>query len=196
MNGGTMKASTNPGREQRSKGVATRRAPSALAGALVAILLAAPTAVAEKPFTVEDVRFDPSISEIDPRLSEACGFPVTFSAKGRFRGTVYFNTDGSFRRFVGHPSFRQTLSSEWGSITSDDRGVDKSSLNPDGTLSVFGTGIHLRVKGEAQAIGLWRLVIDLDTGELLDASYHGNFELEQPEIGPYICSRLGPLDIG
>jgi hypothetical protein len=34
-------------------------------------------------------------------------------------------------------------------------------------------------------------VIDLDTGELLDASYHGTFELEQPEIRPYICARLG-----
>ena len=42
------------------------------------------------------------------------------------------------------------------------------------------------------AIGLWRLVIDLDSGQLLDASYHANFEMEQPEIGPYICARLGP----
>jgi hypothetical protein len=93
---------------------------------------------------------------------------------------------------VGHPSFRQTLSSEWGSITTDDRGVDKITENPDGTISVFGTGIHLRVKGDAYAIGLWRLVIDPDTGDLLDASYHGNFGLEEPEIVPYICSRLAP----
>jgi hypothetical protein len=161
MNGGTMKASTNSWR-RHSKGVATRRAASALAGVLVAIQLAAAPAVADKPLIAEDVRFDPSIIEVDTGLSEACGFPVTFSAKGRFRGTVYFNADGSFRRFVEHPSFRQTLSSQWGSITTDDRGVDKATLNPDGTLSVFGTGIHLRVKGEAHAIGLWRLVIDLN----------------------------------
>jgi hypothetical protein len=192
MNGGTMKANPNRGREQRGKRVATRRAASALAGMLAAIQLATAPAVADKPLIVEDVRFDPAITEIDPGLSQACGFPVTFSAKGRFRGTVYFNADGSFRRFVEHPSFRQTLSSQWGSITTDDRGVDKSALNPDGTLSIFGTGIHLRVKGEVHAIGLWRLVIDLDSGQLLDASYHGNFELEQPEIGPYICARLGP----
>jgi hypothetical protein len=169
-----------------------RRAASALAGVLVAIALAAAPAVADKPLIVEDVRFDPSISEIDTGLSEACGFPVTFSAKGRFRGAVYFNADGSLRRYVEHPSFRQTLTSQWGSITTDDRGLDKVTLNQDGTLSVFGTGIHLRVKGQAHAIGLWRLVIDLDTGELLDASYHGTFELEQPEIGPYICALLGP----
>ena len=169
-----------------------RRASPLLACLAFAILLAATPAAADRPLIVEDVRFDPSLTEIDPFLSEACGFPVTFSAKGRFRGTIYFNADGTFRRFVGHPSFRQTLSSEWGSITSDVRGVDKVTENPDGTISVFGTGIHLRVKGDAYAIGLWRLVIDPDTGDLLDASYHGNFDLEQPEIVPYICSRLGP----
>jgi hypothetical protein len=37
---------------------------------------------------------------VDPFLSEACGFPVMFSAEGRFRGTVYFNADGSFRRLL------------------------------------------------------------------------------------------------
>jgi hypothetical protein len=95
------------------------------------------------------------------------------TSRGGRRQTVYFNADGSFRRFVGHPNFRQTLSSEWGAITTDDRGVDKVTVNPDGTLSVFGTGIHLRVKGEAYAIGLWRLVIDPNTDELLDASYQG-----------------------
>ena len=169
-----------------------RRTPSALAGILLATLLAAAPAAADKPEIVEDVRFDPAITELDPFLSEECGFPVTFSAKGRFRGTIYFNTDGSFKRFVGHPSFRQTLSSEWGSITSDDRGVDKITENADGTVSIHGTGIHLRIKGEAYAIGLWRLVIDPESGELLDASYHGNFDLEQPEILPYVCARLGP----
>ena len=101
-----MKANLKRGREQRGKGVATRRAASALAGMLAALQLAATPAVADRPLIAEDVRFAPSISEIDPGLSEACGFPVTFSAKGRFRGTVYFNADGSFRSFVEHPSPR------------------------------------------------------------------------------------------
>lgn len=171
-----------------------RRAPWIFVGMLVATLLAAGPASADKPEIVDQVRFDPAITELDPFLSEACGFPVMFSAKGRFRATVYFNADGSFKRFVGHPSFRQTLSSEWGSITTDDRGVDKITENPDGTLSIFGTGIHLRVKGEAYAIGLWRLVVDPVSGELLEATYHGNFGLEEPDIVPYICARLGPPD--
>jgi hypothetical protein len=70
----------------------------------------------------------PSVGSISG-LSEACGFPVIFSANGRFRVTVYFNADGSLRRFLEHPSFRQTLSSQWSSITTDDRGVDKVTLN-------------------------------------------------------------------
>ena len=180
----------------RGTGTAVRRALSVLAGALLVILASVAPASANRPEIVENVRFDPSITEPDLFLSQECGFPVTFSAKGRFRGTVYFNADGSFRRFVGHPSFRQTLSSEWASITTDDRGVDKVSDNPDGSISVFGTGIHLRVKGEVQAIGLWRLIFDPVTEELLDASYHGNFELEEPEITAYICMRLGPPQAG
>jgi hypothetical protein len=105
-----------------------------LAGALLVILASVAPASADRPEIVENVRFDPSITELDP-FSEVCGFPVTFSAKGRFRGTVYFNADGSFRRLVAHPSFRQMLSSEWASITTDDRGVDEVSDNPDGTIS-------------------------------------------------------------
>lgn len=169
-----------------------KRASVLATGIVLAVMLVAAPASAVKPEIVEDVRFDPAVTEVDPFLTEACGFEVTFSAKGRFRGTVYFNKDGTFRRFVGHPSFRQTLSSQWGSITTDDRGVDKVTENPDGTLSVFGTGIHFRVKGEAYAIGLWRLVINPQTGELLDASYFGNFGLEEPDILPYICDTLGP----
>jgi hypothetical protein len=170
----------------------TRRGTSLVTAVAVAVLAATGPAAADKPEIVDDVRFNVDVSEPDSSLSDACGFPVTFSAKGHFRGTVYFNADGSFRRFVGHPSFRQTLSSQWGAITTDDRGVDKITENPDGTLSIFGTGIHLRVKGKAYAIGLWRLVIDPATDALLEASYHGNFGLEQPEIEPYICAQLAP----
>ncbi len=169
-----------------------RRGISAAVGVLIAVAVGGGPAGAARPEIVEQVRFDPAITELDPYYSDVCGFPVTFSASGHFRETIYFNADGSFRRLVRHPSFRRTLSSEWNAITTDDRGVDKISLNPDGTVSVFGTGIHLRVKGEAYAIGLWRLVIDFETGELLDASYHGNFGLEEPDIDPYICARLGP----
>jgi hypothetical protein len=61
-----------------------------------------------------------------------------------------------------------------------------------GRSLIFGTGIHLRVKGQVYAIGLWRLTIDLQTGELIDQEYHGRFDVLAPEIGETICSLLGP----
>ena len=163
--------------------------PAAL---LLVLAIGVATATAAKPLREENVRFDPSITEPDDFYTEFCGFPVTFSAKGHFRGTVYFNNDGSFKRFVGHPSFRYTLTSPYGSLTSDDRGVDKISELPDGNILVFGTGIHLRVKGVAYAIGLWRLVFDPVAEELVSQSYHGNFDLRQPEIDEFVCDQLGP----
>ena len=46
-------------------------------------------------------------------------------------------------------------------------------------------------QGEPYAIGQWDQVVDLETGELLDSS-HGNFGLEEPDIDPSTCPRLGP----
>lgn len=36
------------------------------------------------------------------------------------------------------------------------------------------------------------LTIDGETGELLDAEYHGRFDLEEPEIVDHICASLEP----
>src|SRR5215207_447748 len=91
----------------KAKGEAMRLTRRALTGALFATLFYAAPAVADTPLIVDEVRFDPAITELDPLFTETCGFPVMFSAKGHFRGTVYFNADGSFRGFVGHPSVRR-----------------------------------------------------------------------------------------
>jgi hypothetical protein len=155
------------------------------AGALAA------QARADKPIVVDDIRFD-NVTEVVPDLSAACGFEVTATTSGRFRGTIFFDNQGNFRLFTGHPSTRDTLASPYGSIETSDRGLDKFSLNPDGTLSIFGTGIHLRVKGVVYAIGLWRLTVDLETDELIAQEYHGNFDVTRPEIVDTICSLLGP----
>jgi hypothetical protein len=167
------------------------RATVVLGFVLLASVLA-PTAEAAKPERVLDVRWDGTVTELDPFLSDACGFPVYGTSRGHIRGSVYFNQDGSFKRFVGHPSFTTVLSSAWASIETADRGVDKFTDNPDGTVTVHGTGIHFKVKGEAYAIGLWRITFDPVTGETISAEYHGNFGLEEPEIVPFICARLGP----
>jgi hypothetical protein len=118
--------------------------------------------------------------------------PGYFTGKGHFRLTVYYNRAGSVKRLVGHPSFRYTLASPYASLQTSDVGVDKIVENADGTVSIFGTGIHFKLNGEIRAVGLWRLVVDAATGELLSAEYHGNFGLRADEIDAYVCSRLGP----
>ena len=121
-----------------------------------------------------------------------CEFPVVVSSTGNFREAVYFNQDGSVRREVSNPSLVTTYSNplSGASFSSPDRGMDRVTFNPDGTVTVFGTGIHLRVKGEIVQIGLWILTFDEATGELLSAEYHGNFDGGFEEGGAYICAKL------
>jgi hypothetical protein len=149
-------------------------------------------AVAAPPVRVVNEVYDPSVVERDSFLSTACGFEVTSAAKGHFRLTEYFDKDGQFIRAVAHPSFSNTLRSPYGTLTTADRGMDRFTVNPDGTATIFGTGIHLKVKGGAHAIGLWILTIDLETEDLLDAEYHGRFDVLEPGIVNYICEQLGP----
>ncbi len=165
--------------------------------AATAAVVAAATPAAAVPPEHEVERYDPEVTEVDPFLTEACGFEVTSAAKGHFRLTIHYDRNGNFVRAVGHPSYSNTLTSEWGSITTADRGMDRITENADGTITVFGTGIHLKVKGGAHAIGLWVLVIDPadEEGEedvLLSAEYHGRFDVVQPTIVDYICAELGP----
>lgn len=167
------------------------RPSRALLPALAALALAAP-AQAAKPLVEENVRFDGSVTELDPFFTEACGFDVFITTKGRFTGKVYFDNAGNFKRFVGHPSMAHIFSSEFGSFETADRGVDKFTDNPDGTLRIQGTGIHFKEHGGPRATGLWILTVDPVAEELLDAEYHGRFDLEVDEIDAYICSRLGP----
>jgi len=144
--------------------------------AVVAALVCAGPAGAAKPELVENVHFD-----------------VFVTTKGHFRGKVFFDREGNFKRFMGLPSMQLTLTSEWGSLETADRGVDKVTENPDGTITVRGTGIHFKEHGGPSATGLWVLTIDPTAGELIDAEYHGNFDLEADgEIEAYICSRLAP----
>ena len=138
--------------------------------------------------------YTPDVTVLDAELTEACGFDVFATTKGQLRFTAFFDKDGDVRAIQGHPSMATTYSSEWASINTADRGVDKLSLNDDGDLLVFGTGIHLKVKGQAYAIGLWRLTVDLDTGDLISEEYFGNFDQTADGIVTYLCSSLGNPD--
>jgi hypothetical protein len=166
----------------------------AVSAVIATLLIGSSGAGAAKPEQVEDIRWDGTVTEPDEFLSAECGFAVTATSRGHLRGTVYLNQDGSIKRFVSHPSFSTVLSSASATIETADRGVDKITANADGTLTVHGTGIHFRVKGEAYAIGLWRITFDPETDEMISAEYHGNFGLERPDLVPFNCDRLAPAD--
>jgi hypothetical protein len=164
---------------------------AATAVAALASALLPSYAHADPPLVVEEVVFD-GTPELDEGLSDLCGFPVTSTATGHFTGTVYFDSDGEFRVFTGRPSFRQTFTSPYATVETSDRGIDKTTVTQDGDVLIFGTGIHLRVKGTTSAVGLWRLTVDAESGELVAEEYYGNFDVTVDEIGPLLCELLGP----
>jgi hypothetical protein len=94
------------------------------------------------------------------------------------------------KRSTAHPSFRSTLTSPTATITMADLGWTGSSRNKDGTISIFGTGIHLKLKGGEKAIGLWRLVFDPATGELVSEEYHGRFDVDADGMPNFPVCRL------
>jgi hypothetical protein len=151
----------------------------ALLGALVFVL--AGPAAADKPL-IEHFKFD-NETELIP-AGDLCEFDVVATSSGKFRVATFLNEDGSLRRIMQNPSFVTTYTNPrtGRSVTSPDRGLDKITFN--------GTGIHFRHKGQFYAIGLWVLTLDGETGELLSAEYHGNFDGGVEDIDPYLCSQL------
>ena len=78
---------------------------------------------------------------------------------------------------------------EGATLETSDRGLDKLSLTAEGDYLYFGTGIHLKVKGQDYAIGLWRLTFTQDF-KLIDEEYFGNFDVLYPELLDYVCDAL------
>ena len=157
----------------------------------VATLLAtAWPASAVPPQRVVSEVFDADVAVADEFLSAECGFPVTAGMAGHFRVTEFYNRDGSLDRVTAHPSFRSTLTSPTATITTADVGLDRYVENEDGTISIFGTGIHLKIKGDEKAIGVWRLVFDPATNELVSEEYHGRFDVDVNGVTQAICQGL------
>ena len=104
--------------------------------------------------------------------------------------TEFYNRDCSLDRVTAHTSFRSTLTSPTATITTADVGLDRNVENEDGTISIFGIGIHLRIKGGEKAIGLWRLVFDLETEKLVSEEYDGRFDVDAGGTTQAICEAL------
>ena len=157
----------------------------------VGAVLASPLpASAVPPVRVVSEVFDADVEVVDEFLSAECRFRVTARLAGHYRETEFYNRDGSLDRVTAHPSFRSTLTGPTGTITTADVGLDRFVENEDGTISIFGTGIHLKIKGGEKAIGLWRLVFDPETNELVSEEYHGRFDVDAEGTVQAICDAL------
>ncbi|OUM42614.1 hypothetical protein [Arthrobacter sedimenti] len=167
-----------------------RRIAAATVLTLAAGLATAPHAVAVPPERIVSEVYDADVTVTDEFFTDACGFEVTAQLSGHYRETAFFNKDGSLDRVTAHPSFRSTLRSRTATITTTDVGLDRYVENADGTVSIFGTGVHLKLKDGSKAIGLWRLVFDPDTEELVSEEYHGRFDVTAEGTVEAICEAL------
>jgi hypothetical protein len=167
-----------------------RRTAAATVLAFAAGLATAASAGAVPPERTVSEVYDADVTVTDEFLTTACGFKVTAQLSGHYRETAFFNKDGSLNRVTAHPSFRSTLTSSKATITTTDVGLDRFVENADGTISIFGTGVHLKLKDGPKAIGLWRLVVDPEAGELISEEYHGQFDVTAEGTVEAICDAL------
>jgi hypothetical protein len=101
----------------------------------LAALVAAPSAQAAPP-THERVPIDETFTD------ESCGFPVQVQLTGFMLVIEWVDEDGTTRRFEAFPQARATLTnlSTGESITVNTAGSTHITENPDGSLTVVGTG--------------------------------------------------------
>ena len=163
-----------------------RRISLLVAVVLSALAWAAP-AQAAKPM-IEHLHFQGQVDVIP--AGALCSFPITVTASGHLRIATYFDRDGNITREVSNPSQVLTVSANGNSFVTADRGVDRFTVNPDGTITIFGTGIHLRVKGVYQDIGLWIITLDPETGDIVSVEEHGSFTGGFLGQDAFICSAL------
>jgi hypothetical protein len=168
-----------------------KKALAACAAGFLTLAVPMP-ASADQPQRVVDEVFDADVVQVDPVLSEECGFPVSASLTGHTRETLFFdhNNSDSPSRITSHPSFRTTYTSSTSTVSTTDVGLDRFELTDDGLLAAFGTGVHLKLDNGTKAIGMWRLVFDLESGELVSAEYHGRFDVTADQTGAAICAAL------
>ena len=137
------------------------------AGCAVAALSAG-EALAAKPDSVVVLR----VNETTPLpAGDFCDFPVTIRETGHLR----IKEESSGRLFI-NTSLTTTITGPGGSITSKDRGLDRFTPRPDGTVVYLATGIHFQVRTAGgtkleQGIGARKIVFDIATGDVISLDY-------------------------
>jgi hypothetical protein len=163
------------------------RLPFAVASIVAAAALAAPAA-ADTPqisvFKVDDTATIPA--------GAFCSFPITLHTRGKMRVAVSFNKDGTVRQISQNPSLVDTATANGVTVTSADRGLDKFTFNPDGTVFLLSTGVHFKVNGIYYELGLRKILFSGDPNDpsstVLSFEQHGRFG---DDAAAAICPLFG-----
>src|SRR5688572_29976645 len=125
-------------------------------------------------------------------LGECAGFSVIEHVQGTVKVSLHTDQDGNPVMELNRFRLRHTYSnSETGaSLTSQDVGIDKVTINQDGsgTVAVIGIVARIVVPGEGLVFAhLGRIVFELGTGEVLfEAGRHDDLA----SLLPVLCSAL------
>ena len=125
-------------------------------------------------------------------FGECAGFTVIEHVEGTIKASLHTDKDGNPVMELVRFRLRHTYSnSETGaSLTSQDVGIDKITMNQDGsgTVAVIGIVARIVVPGEGLVFAhLGRIVFDLETGEVVfEAGRHDDFA----DLLPVLCSAL------
>lgn len=125
-------------------------------------------------------------------FGECDGFAVIEHVEGTVKISTHVDQEGNLVMELVRFSLRHTYSnSETGeSLSTPDAGIDKVTVNDDGsgTVAVIGIVGRIVVPGEGLVFAhLGRIVFDLDTGEVLfEAGPHEDFA----NLLPTLCAAL------
>lgn len=125
-------------------------------------------------------------------IGECDGFTVIEHVEGTIKISTHFDQAGNLAMEISRYSLRHTLSNSvtGASLSSPDVGIDKATLNPDGsgTVAVIGIVTRIVVPGQGRVFAhLGRIVFDAITGEVVfEAGQHDDFA----DLLPALCSAL------
>lgn len=134
-----------------------------------------------------------TITVDDTFVLGACdGFEVIEHVEGTIKVSTHFDQDGNFAMEIVRFSLRHTYSNSvtGTSLSTPDAGIDKVTLDDEGsgTVAVIGIVARIVVPGEGLVFAhLGRIVFDLNTGEALFVA--GPHE-DLGELLPVLCSAL------
>jgi hypothetical protein len=137
------------------------------AAACAVAALSAATAFAARP--VEPVQVVRVNETVTIPAGQLCSFPVVERTTGHVRVKV------EAERVFENPSLTTVFTGPGGSITTKDRGLDRFTLRPDGTVVLLSTGIHFQVRladgTKGQGIGARVIVFDATTGDVISVTF-------------------------